>query len=898
GTVKANTTGNMVDNTSRCRASEFEGGHVQGMCEAEDSFEVGGLVPPGDNPSALLTKSHAEVGAGGTIDPGDTVEYTLQLTNDGGKDLTNVEVWDYFDTANLDNVAITQGTRCDGVQPAGQLCFDVGNLPVPSGDGLQQKVAVKYQGTVKANTTGNMVDNTSRCRASEFEGGHEQGMCEAEDSFEVGGLVPPQSQPHASLSKSVGNTSVQAERGKYVIGDTVEYTLTVSNDGNTDLTNMTVIDDYDEGYLENVTITQGTDCGGLQQPGEMCFDVGTLSEPTGGTTQYPSSITLKYTAQIKNNGVGATVNNTADCTSDQYPIPGGISEICRDQESFPVEGISPAKPYELWVTEEVDRATADPGQKLNYTTSGGNRGEGPATGVWFLTSLLMPAQTQLLQEAVGELSQTPTISELETVLQQKLGILSPVQQLQGSGPGSIVELGPYTNLPGDDYVTGLDIISVTGPIKLDLDHDGIYDTIIHQENATWAAGYRDVQVPFTTVRNSLAPGDYTIRSTGAVLKPDSQEVLTDVATTTVKVPGVVEPSPVLGATKLVTDNDETNVPSNTAEAGEVLTYTISYTNSQQGSTAREAWIDDDYDEAYVTIIDTGGAEDSGNGLFWYLGDVPYGQSVTKTFTARVVSPTPPDGITFNNVATVGAKDVVDVDATVVTTVPAIPGPLEEQPYLTSSKTMADINGGAVEPGDILRYSVTIKNDGNGAATDVEIIDDLPNTLEDLTVVTIPNGATDQSSGNQLYITGFSVAAGDSGQIVYTAQVVAGLADGTSIPNGIVAIEDNPTPGTLPTTPGPTTPGPTTPGPTTPTTPGETTTTTSSRPGTVSGQVGSAYTGPGTGSQAAAQVAGAQTIAQAAETGGNVLMIAIITTLLAVGAGVGVIYLRKQLAVTS
>jgi uncharacterized repeat protein (TIGR01451 family) len=53
------------------------------------------------------------------------------------------------------------------------------------------------------------------------------------------------------------------------------------------------------------------------------------------------------------------------------------------------------------------------------------------------------------------------------------------------------------------------------------------------------------------------------------------------------------------------------------------------------------------------------------------------------------------------------------------------------PRLAVAKTVADLNGGDVQPGDVLRYTITTRNDGDDAATNVRVEDTVParTTLE-------------------------------------------------------------------------------------------------------------------------------------------------------------------------
>ena len=65
---------------------------------------------------------------------------------------------------------------------------------------------------------------------------------------------------------------------------------------------------------------------------------------------------------------------------------------------------------------------------------------------------------------------------------------------------------------------------------------------------------------------------------------------------------------------------------------------------------------------------------------------------------------------------------------------------------TSTKTVVDLNGGEPDPGDTVRYTVTLIESAGVAATAVGVVDDLAAELGNLTVVSIPPGAVDASTG--------------------------------------------------------------------------------------------------------------------------------------------------------
>lgn len=114
---------------------------------------------------------------------------------------------------------------------------------------------------------------------------------------------------------------------------------------------------------------------------------------------------------------------------------------------------------------------------------------------------------------------------------------------------------------------------------------------------------------------------------------------------------------------------------------------------------------------------------------------------------------------------------------------------------TSTKTVADLNGGDAAPGDTLRYTITVTESAGVAATGVEVTDDIPANVTGFTVSSIPAGSTNASGGGGANGTGFlditniSIPANGSVAIVFDVTVGA-VAAGTRIDNTVHI--DNPT----------------------------------------------------------------------------------------------------------
>lgn len=126
---------------------------------------------------------------------------------------------------------------------------------------------------------------------------------------------------------------------------------------------------------------------------------------------------------------------------------------------------------------------------------------------------------------------------------------------------------------------------------------------------------------------------------------------------------------------------------------------------------------------------------------------------------------------------------------------------------TSTKAVVDLNGGEPEPGDTLRYTITLVETAGIAATGVSVVDDLAAELAALAVVAVPPGAVDASTGagtgangtGRLDVSGIAVPASGSVAVTFDARIAAGTPPMTPIDN--VATVTNPNgPGAAPAAP--------------------------------------------------------------------------------------------------
>lgn len=237
-----------------------------------------------------------------------------------------------------------------------------------------------------------------------------------------------------------------------------------------------------------------------------------------------------------------------------------------------------------------------------------------------------------------------------------------------------------------------------------------------------------------------------------------------------------------------------------AQPGGTVSYTLSWQVTGGGFTG-PMQIVDDYDEASVVGISgvSNGGVDSGSTITWSFPplDLSSGsQSGSLTYVATLTSAFPTLPANVANSATLSIVDpTVNASAAGNVTVSGQPTQAPE-PELTIVKNVVDVDGGLVERGDTLRYSISVGNVGAGTATGVHVHDNVGVYLDQFTVVATPAGSTDASvpnggtNGNgYLDVHQFSIAPAAQVLIEYTVVVASDAPDSTPISNVAVASDD-------------------------------------------------------------------------------------------------------------
>jgi uncharacterized repeat protein (TIGR01451 family)/fimbrial isopeptide formation D2 family protein len=108
---------------------------------------------------------------------------------------------------------------------------------------------------------------------------------------------------------------------------------------------------------------------------------------------------------------------------------------------------------------------------------------------------------------------------------------------------------------------------------------------------------------------------------------------------------------------------------------------------------------------------------------------------------------------------------------------------------TSTKSVVNLDSALNQPGDTLRYTVTITESAGGTASGVSLIDFIPPSTNNLVVVSIPAGATNSSTTTKVDISGITISPNSSVQVIFDVDIAGGTTPGTRIDN--TANIDNP-----------------------------------------------------------------------------------------------------------
>jgi uncharacterized repeat protein (TIGR01451 family) len=345
--------------------------------------------------------------------PGDTLMYTIQITNAGPEGLSSFSIVDELDALNatpvfaagsLNIVSVPAGADTSGTDTAGGAngtgLLNVGNLSIGAQGDPDDTITVQFQATLTpVINSGTVVLNQAQIVSAN------PNPILSDDPNVSGDTDPTEtmiaSAPTFEVQKI--STIMSGDPNVLMAGETLRYTITIKNIGNEDAVNV-MLRDYipaNTGYVTNSTTLNG----------------GVVPDPSPGVTPLeagmlvnaPENTTPGY--MRADAAPGAT--NVATVTFDVVVDPSAMNGLIIENQGFVSgsgvgSGLQPEQPSDDPTTPIPDDPTrnivgnlpllyahktvqihedfgspgiVDPGDVLRYTIVLSNFGAIPATGV-------------------------------------------------------------------------------------------------------------------------------------------------------------------------------------------------------------------------------------------------------------------------------------------------------------------------------------------------------------------------------------------------------------------------------------------------------------------------------------------------------------------------------------
>ena len=756
-TVDAGTSGSTITNTITVVSADQTDSNTTADDPSED-ITVG-------NGADLITGKTVD---NGTPNEGDTIVYTLTLTNSGPNQATNLSITDQL-PAGVTYVS-DDGA---GAYVSGTGLWTIGTL----NNGAT--ATLNITATVDVGTSGNTITNTITVVSADQTDSNTTADDPSEDIV-VG------NDADLVTGKTVNNGTPNE-------GDTIIYTLTLTNNGPAQATNLSITDQLPAG------VTYVSDDGaGAYVSGTGLWTIGTLNN--GATA------TLNITATVDVGTSGNTITNTITVVSaDQTD-----SNTTADD---PSEDIVVGNDADLVTGKTVDNGTPNEGDTIIYTLTLTNNGPAQATNL-SITDLLPAGVTYVSDDGAGAyVSGTGlwTIGTLNNGATATLNITATVDV--GTSGNTITntitvvsadqtDSNTTADDPSEDIVVGNDADLVTGKtVNNGTPNEG--DTIIYTLTLT---NNGPAQATNLSITDLLPAGVTYVSDDGAgayvsgtglwtigTLNNGATATLNITATVDVGTSGTTITNTITVVSADQTDSNTTaddpsedivvgnvadlvtgkTVNNGTPNEGDTIVYTLTLTNNGPAQ-ATNLSITDLLPAGVTYVSDDGaGAYVSGTGL-WTIGTLNNGATATLNITATVDVGT--SGTTITNTITVVSADQTDSNTTADD--PSEDIVVGNVADLVTGKT---VNNGTPNEGDTIVYTLTLTNNGPAQATNLSITDLLP---AGVTYVS-DDGAGAYVSGTGLWTIG-TLNNGATATLNITATVDVGTS-GTTITNTITVV---------------------------------------------------------------------------------------------------------------
>jgi uncharacterized repeat protein (TIGR01451 family) len=676
-TVSANITSSATGNLANTATVDPPSGVTDPDTSNNTATDTDSQNPEAD---LAITKTDGQT----TYTPGGTLTYTISVTNNGPSNVTGATVTDTFPPA----ITSASWTCVGSVPSATCTASGSGNIndtvTIPAGEYVTYTVTAQ----VSAGASGNLANTSSVAPPT--------GVTDPNSDNNTATDTDSQN-PEADLAitKTDGQTT-------YTPGGTLTYTISVTNNGPSDVTGASVTDTFPAA----ITSASWTCVGSV--PSATCTASGSGNINDTVTIPAGEYVTYTVTAQVSAGASGNLANTSSVAPPTGVTDPNSDNNTATDTDSQNPEA-------DLAITKTDGQTTYTPGGTLTYTISVTNNGPSDVTGA-SVTDTFPAAITSASWTCVGSV---------------------PSATCTASGSGNINDT---VTIPAGEYVT----YTVTAQVSA-----GASGNLANTSSVTPPTGVTDPNSDNNTASDT-----------------DSQNPEADLAITK-------------------TDGTTTYTP------GGTLTYTITVTNNGP-SDVTGASVTDTFPAAITSAswtcvgsVPSATCTASGSGNINDTVTIPAGEYVTYTVTAQVSagasgnlantsSVAPPTGVTDpnsdNNTAT-------DTDS--------------QNPEADLAITKTD-GQTTYTPGGTLTYTISVTNNGPSDVTGASVTDTFPAAITSASwtcVGSVPS-ATCTASGSGNINDTVTIPAGEYVTYTVTAQVSAGasgnLANTSSVtpPTGV------------------------------------------------------------------------------------------------------------------
>ena len=709
-----------------------------------NNFVVPGTTPPVDppevcDPATQLCTTHpvkvpgftvakaADPASGTNVAAGQTITYTVTGSNTGNTTLDPVVLTDDLSKV-LDNAALVDGSlkaTVDGVD---------GAAPTLSGTTLSwtgaleagKSVVLTYQVKINDGVVGGVLINNKVTGTAKPPTGPE--------------ITPPPvttEHPVQVPGFTVAKAADPASGTNVAAGQTITYTVTGANTGNTTLDPVVLTDDLSK-VLDNAALVDGSLKATVDGVDGAAPTLSGTTLTWTGVLEAGKSVVLTYQVKINAGVAGGTlINNKVTGTAKPPTGP----EITPPPVTTEHPVVSP-KIAVVKSSDPVSGSNVVAGQDIKYTLTFTNTGNGAGEVAYF-------------DDLRGLLDDADLVA------------------------GSLSADAPLTAA-----MVGTDGFSVTGSLAAGESKTVTY-TVTVKADADRVAANAD-----NTVLNFVVPG-----TTPPVDPPEVCDPATQLCTThPVQVPGftVAKAADPASGTNVAAGQTITYTVTG-SNTGNTTLDPVVLTDDLSKVLDNAALVDGSL-KATVDGVDATAPTLEGTTLTW-TGALEAGKSVVLTYQVKINDGVV-GGVLINNKVTGTAKPPTGPE---ITPPPVTTEHPVQVPGFTVAKAADPASGTNVAAGQTITYTVTGANTGNTTLDPVVLTDDLSKVLDNAALVdgslkaTVDgvDGAAPTLSGTTLTWTGV-LEAGKSVVLTYQVKINAGVAGGTLINNKVTGTAKPPT----------------------------------------------------------------------------------------------------------